>query len=109
MDIVREARAAALAFSEPIQTAMSVQSPSDALVEKIKEMGRKQSEIYAAAHDEILASRELDEALALLEAATQSLMETASVMKTGTAILRKANTLIGFGTQAVNAIKSVTS
>lgn len=106
-DIVNGAKAAAAEFDAPIQTAMAVPVPSEALVQKIIEMGKKQTEILDAAQGDILASEALDAALAALKAATTKLNTTAQVMVNATAIVKKANELIGHGTSAVNAIKEV--
>jgi hypothetical protein len=104
-DVVAQARLAASKFDGPIEVATAVQQPSPALVQSIADMADKQTEILQAAEQEILASPALDAALAALESATDKLDEIASVMTDATAIVNKVTSLLGYGTDAVNALQ----
>lgn len=108
-DILMQADAAAMKFNGPINTAMAIEEPSQQVVDCIKSMRAKRTEIYRAAEADILASPELDAALAALRNATANLNEVAQVMTDVTKILNKATEFLGYGTDAVKAIKSVSS
>ena len=104
-DVVARARLAASIFDGPIRVATAVQQPSPALVQSIADMADKQTEILQAAAQEILASPALDAALATLTTATDKLDNTARLMTDATAIVNKVNSLLGYGTDAVNALQ----
>lgn len=106
-EVVDQAKAAADEFNAPIRIGAAVKQPSKELTKSLLDMGRKQVEIHRAAAKEILESEALNEALKSLKSATDNLNQTASHMTDVTAIVTKADTLIGYGTDAVNAITSV--
>ncbi len=106
-DVVAQAQLAAGRFDGPIKAGTAVQQPSPELVQSIADMGNKQAEILQAAEKQILASPAFDAALAALKTATNNLNDTAKTMITATAIVNKANSLLGFGTDAVSAIQKV--
>jgi hypothetical protein len=106
-EVVAQARAAAAEFDGPIRTGAAVQNPSPALVQSITDMGKKQADILREAAKQIAQSPALDAALANLNTATAHLQQTAAVMTNATAIVNQVNKFLGFGTDALNAIKSV--
>lgn len=107
-DIVNEAKAAAGQFDSPIKIGAAVPKPSKALTDSLIAMANKQTDIHEAAEQEILESPALNAALAALRSATGKLTTTAAIMTNATAIVTQASTFVGYGTDAVKAINSVT-
>ena len=108
-DIVNQAQAAADEFNRPIETLGSVEEPNLAQRNCLKRMQRKQAEIMEEAAKQILNLPVMAQALDRLRTATTNLNSVAQQMVDATAVLKQANKFVGFGTEAVNAIKSVTA
>lgn len=107
-DIVLEAQAAADQFDGPIAKLGEIQEPTLDEIQCLQRMLDKQADIMTEAAKNILDSPGLNEALARLQAATTNLKTVAQNMPNVTEVLKKANKFLGYGTDAVNAIKSVT-
>ncbi len=107
-DIVTQARAAANEFNGPIQKLGNIQQPNQGEISCLTRMQDKQAEIMEQAAKQILNLPAMAQALDRLRTATTNLNGVAQQMVDVTAVLQKANKLLGFGTDAVNAIKSVT-
>ncbi len=107
-EIVQEAQAAANQFNGPIATLGAVQVPTPAQEQCLHKLQNKQADIMAEAAKVILDSPALVQALARLQTATTNLKTVAQHMPNATAVLQRANQFLGYGTDAVNAVKSVT-
>jgi len=107
--IVDQATAAANEFNDPIEKLGSVEEPNQAQRDCLRRMQGKQAEIMEEAAKQILDLPVMAQALDRLRTATTNLNEVAQQMVDVTAVLAKANKFVGFGNDAVNAIKSVTA
>ncbi|WP_428671105.1 hypothetical protein [Reyranella sp.] len=104
-DVVVQARKAAEAFDGPRMAAMAIQEQSPAFESHIAAMASMQDDILAAATEYVADGPDLEAALAALKAVTDRLNATAAVMTNATSILSKANALLGYGSEAVSALR----
>jgi flagellin-like hook-associated protein FlgL len=107
-DIINQRNAAASVFDDRIKAALALQQQgATGLEQRIDDFGDKEGEIMSQARGDILANANFQAALALLQTATTNMNVVAANMTTVTNILNNAATFLGYGTDVVNAIKSV--
>jgi hypothetical protein len=103
-DVVAQAKLAAGKFAGPIKIGIAVQQPSPVLLQCVSAMVGKQAEILMAA-SELTDRPDLDVALVALKTATDNLDKTANGMADATTIVDNVGSLLGYGTDAVKALR----
>jgi hypothetical protein len=108
-DILIARNDAASAVDAQLTTTGNLQKPGDGgkMIPSIKRLQAKKTEIMTQACTDILDHADLDAALTAMQTATNSMNTVAKNMTTVTAVLNKINEFLGYGTAAVNALKSI--
>lgn len=107
-DIINQRNQAAGILDGQIKSALAMQQQGAlGLDQRIDDLGDREAEIMRQARSDILANANFQAALALLQTATTNMNNVAANMTTATTFLNNAATLLGYGTDVVNAIKSV--
>ena len=93
-----------------VTSGLQTGGPGDApIIAALAKIHAKRKAVADEAAKNILASADLDTALGILTQATKDLNTTAKVMTTVTGVMTNLAKYLGYGTDALNGLKSVTT
>ncbi len=110
-DIINAGQAAIDAIDAQIQTTSALQKggPDDPALAALKRLQAQKSDIFDQMSKSILQSPQLAAALAVMQAATKQMNDTAQNMKTITGVVGNLGKFLGYANQVETALGSVTS
>jgi hypothetical protein len=107
-DIIIAKNAAVKAVDDQIAVTSQLQQGGGGQVDNaLNDLMAKKTALENEAVTNLIANPDFDAALKVMQGATKNMNDTAQVMKTVTGVITNVSKFLGFGTDAINAIKSL--